>query len=60
MIGRLAEVFTWSYRFCVQQDGQGLVEYTLLLLLISVVAISALTGLGTTIVTKLYGLANSF
>jgi Flp pilus assembly pilin Flp len=43
-----------------RQEGQGLVEYTLLIALIAFVVIAALSSLGTTIITKLYGLANSF
>jgi len=42
------------------QDGQGLVEYTLLLGLITLVAIASVTTLGQTIVTRLYGLGTSF
>jgi pilus assembly protein Flp/PilA len=34
-------------------EGQGLVEYALILSLVAVVAIVALTGLGTAIVTEL-------
>jgi Flp pilus assembly pilin Flp len=46
-------------RFKSGEAGQGLVEYLLILSLVSVVAILALSSLGTTIVTKLYGLSNS-
>lgn len=41
-------------------EGQGLVEYTLLVALIAFVAISSVTTLGQTIVTKLYTLGASF
>jgi Flp pilus assembly pilin Flp len=58
--GLVATVRARYRHFREQQDGQGLVEYGLILLLASVVAIAALTGLGVTIVTKLYGLATSF
>jgi len=40
-------------------DGQGLVEYVLILALVSVFALVALTGLGQAIITKLYTLAGS-
>ncbi len=36
-----------------KEDGQALVEYTLILALISVVAITVLTNIGTDIVAKL-------
>jgi Flp pilus assembly pilin Flp len=36
-----------------KDEGQALVEYTLILALVSVVAITALTGLGTAIVKEL-------
>ena len=36
-----------------REEGQALVEYTLILALVSVVAIAALTSIGTEIVTKL-------
>ena len=46
---------------CIRgQRGQGLVEYTLLLGLITLVAIAAVTGLGQTILTRLYTLGTTF
>jgi Flp pilus assembly pilin Flp len=36
-----------------RQEGQALVEYTLILALVSIVAIAVLTNIGTAIVTKL-------
>jgi Flp pilus assembly pilin Flp len=36
-----------------KDEGQALVEYTLILALVSIVAITVLTGIGTAIVTKL-------
>jgi len=56
----VAEAYRWYACFLCRQEGQGLVEYTLLLVLVAVVAIASLTGLGDTIVTKLYGLSTSF
>jgi Flp pilus assembly pilin Flp len=42
------------YRLQVQrEEGQALVEYTLILALVSIVAIAVLTNIGTAIVTKL-------
>jgi len=51
--------YRWLSRLESWEDGQGLVEYTLLLALIAFVAIVSLTGLGQTIVTKLYTLSGS-
>lgn len=50
---------SWLIRFRNRDKGQGLVEYTLILSLVSIVAIVAVTNLGTTIVDKLYTLSNS-
>jgi Flp pilus assembly pilin Flp len=36
-----------------REEGQALVEYTLILALVSIVAITVLTGIGNNIVTKL-------
>lgn len=36
-----------------KEEGQALVEYTLILALVSIVAITVLTGIGTAIVSKL-------
>ncbi len=42
-----------------RQDGQALVEYALILALISVVAITALTLIGSRVTTKLTSIANA-
>jgi len=42
-----------------REEGQALVEYTLILALVSIVAIGVLTILGTDIVTKLKEVANA-
>lgn len=39
--------------FCKSEQGGGLVEYTLILALIAVVAITLLTNIGTNVQTKL-------
>jgi pilus assembly protein Flp/PilA len=41
------------------EEGQGLAEYGLILALVAVVAITALTGLGTAIVNKLGQVTNA-
>ncbi|MGI8551135.1 MAG: Flp family type IVb pilin [Dehalococcoidia bacterium] len=41
------------------EEGQGLAEYGLILALIAVVAIAALTGLGSALVTKLQQVTNA-
>jgi Flp pilus assembly pilin Flp len=43
----------WTRSQIMKDEGQALVEYTLILALVSVVAIAALTGLGAAIVEKL-------
>jgi Flp pilus assembly pilin Flp len=43
-----------------QDEGQALVEYTLILALVSVVAITALTGLGAAIVSELETVTKKF
>ena len=42
-----------------REEGQGLVEYALILALVSVVSIAALTALGTSISTLLQGVADT-
>jgi Flp pilus assembly pilin Flp len=49
----------WAHRVCNPEDAQGLVEYALILGLASIVAVAAVTDLGSTIVTKLFTLSNS-
>ena len=48
------------YRLRRPERGQGLVEYTVLVALIAFVCIATLTNLGSTMVSKLYTLTNSF
>jgi Flp pilus assembly pilin Flp len=43
-----------------KDEGQALVEYTLILALVSIVAIAALTGLGEGIITKLKEITEKF
>jgi pilus assembly protein Flp/PilA len=56
----LITAYRWLHWLESCDEGQGIIEYLLIMALVSVVAIIALTGLGTTIVTKLYGLSNAF
>jgi pilus assembly protein Flp/PilA len=46
-------------RLCIEDDGQGLTEYALILALIAIVAIAALTLLGGSITSALSTVANS-
>jgi pilus assembly protein Flp/PilA len=46
-------------RLDFREQGQGLVEYILVLALVAVIAIASLTGLGSTIVAKLYTLSGA-
>jgi pilus assembly protein Flp/PilA len=47
-------------RWCNDPErGQGLVEYILILALVAVIVIASLTGLGNTIVSKLYTLSGA-
>jgi Flp pilus assembly pilin Flp len=43
----------WTRAQITKDDGQALVEYTLILALVSIVAITVLTNIGTDIVKKL-------
>ena len=40
-------------RFCVEEQGAGLVEYTLILALVALACATILTGVGTKLVTRL-------
>ncbi|MBS4021938.1 MAG: Flp family type IVb pilin [Dethiobacter sp.] len=44
-------------KFFTDESGQGMVEYALILALVSIVAIVTLTGLGTTIMAKFQEIA---
>lgn len=45
----LQYVMNWLSRFETEEEGQGLVEYALIIVLIAVVSVIALTALGTQI-----------
>jgi Flp pilus assembly pilin Flp len=54
MLDTIRARFTAAYiRLTNREDGQALVEYTLILALVSVVAITLLAGIGGGLVTKL-------
>ena len=42
----LQNVMNWLAKFDTEEEGQGMVEYALILVLVSVVAIVALTAVG--------------
>jgi Flp pilus assembly pilin Flp len=42
-------VITWLSQFDREDEGQGLVEYALIIFLVSIASILALTALGTTV-----------
>jgi pilus assembly protein Flp/PilA len=44
-----SHLVAWLSKFDREDEGQGLVEYALIIVLVSVVAMVALTALGTTI-----------
>lgn len=45
----LAHVIAWLSQFDREDEGQGLVEYALIIVLVSIAAIGTLTVLGTTV-----------
>jgi pilus assembly protein Flp/PilA len=55
-ISLLQSLFAWLNE---REEGQGLAEYGLILALVAVVAITALTGLGTAIVSTLGNIVNA-
>ncbi len=46
--------------FCHDDSGQALVEYALILMLVALVAIGALTSIGTTVAQLILQAANGF
>jgi pilus assembly protein Flp/PilA len=56
----LTQIQTLLARVFSRQDGQALVEYSLILALISIVAITLLTSIGNDVINFLNGVANSF
>ena len=45
----MAEYILRAYQYLKDQKGQGLVEYALILVLVSIVAVVALTSVGTSV-----------
>jgi pilus assembly protein Flp/PilA len=46
MISRIKDLYCWTVRFLTGEEGQTLVEYALLLVLIAFVVIAMLKGVG--------------
>jgi len=59
MMALFTTIETWLRTRSDSEEGQGLAEYGLILALVAVVAMVALTGLGTAIVTTLGQIAAS-
>lgn len=58
LISRLKTAFAEFASTVKREEGQGLVEYALILVLVSIVAIAALTALGTNVSNILQSVAN--
>ena len=58
LISKLKNAFADFYSAAKREEGQGLVEYALILVLVSIVAIAALTALGTNVKNILQAVAN--
>jgi pilus assembly protein Flp/PilA len=56
---RRAQVLDFLKRFRREEDGQAMVEYALILALVSVVAIGILTTIGSNVVTIFTSVANA-
>jgi pilus assembly protein Flp/PilA len=52
-------VMNWLAKFDTEEEGQGMVEYALILVLVSVVAIVALTLVGSRVTAVFNSIANS-
>jgi len=59
MVGTIQKVKGLWERGLTREEGQGLVEYALILVLVSIVAITALKALGTSITGILNTVANT-
>jgi pilus assembly protein Flp/PilA len=58
LISKLKTAFAEFRSTVKREDGQGLVEYALILVLVSIVAIAALAALGTNVKNILQSVAN--
>ena len=54
----MSELLLKLKTFWNREEGQGLVEYALILVLVSIVAIGALTAIGTNVTNVLQAVAN--
>jgi pilus assembly protein Flp/PilA len=55
----MSELLLKLKTFWNREEGQGLVEYALILVLVSIVAIAALTAIGTNVTNVLQSIANT-